>query len=494
GLLPFAWAFGFCFPAGDDFDEATRAMFLFDLAGGLYEIGREWLSWSGRYTYHFLAVFLGKAAELRLMCGLVCGAVLALHGAAFYGLARVAGLSRRNAAPVAALGLLALCGAYQQLPVFYLLTESLTSGLQSALALLFLWSLCLLWKRCPDAENAGTEATRALRRARRLACGLGVAAVGVFEHAALAVLFAAGVACALAFADGRTQEEGDAARERPGTPRPRLAAFLTVAFWCVGAALFSFLAPGNFARRAARGVDAETVRRQLEAVPADWLQALAGFVHSLWPVAAVVLALLLVFLGSKGPRSLTRVDALRLAALAPAAFCLFSLALTTLHALSDVPLMGAAKLPASLSLYAAVALCFTVYGLLLALPARPAWGRAVALLAGAALMGLCLNGDNFQRTLRTAVNGDLSLYARAMEARADWLRQEGAHETGAEPFRFGLMGELLHPGSRKRAIAPGAPVTLVAQWPRAVFPVIGRDGLSGRAPRWPNPWAAWLYG
>lgn len=69
-LLPFAYAFGFLFPRGDDFDEVTRAMFPFDLPGGLYEVAREWLTWSGRYTYHFLAVFLGKAGKSAPFTGL----------------------------------------------------------------------------------------------------------------------------------------------------------------------------------------------------------------------------------------------------------------------------------------------------------------------------------------------------------------------------------------------------------------------------------------
>ena len=110
-LLPFVYAFGFLFPRGDDFDEVTRAMFLFDLPGGLYEIGREWLTWSGRYTYHFLAVFLGKAGELRPAYGLVCAAVAALYGLAVYGLARESGgglMARRDAALCACLAVLAL--------------------------------------------------------------------------------------------------------------------------------------------------------------------------------------------------------------------------------------------------------------------------------------------------------------------------------------------------------------------------------------------------
>lgn len=486
GLAPFAWAFGFCFPRGDDFDEVTRAMFLFDLPGGLYEVGREWLTWSGRYTYHFLAVFLGKAGEMRLVCGLVCAAVLALHGAAIYGMARLAGISRRRALPLAALALLALCAATGHLPGFYLLTEALTTGLQSAAALVFFWSLCALWARCAAAPP---EEAR-IRAARRTACLLGVLAAGVFEHAALAVLSGAAVTLLLAWFGERRPET----RLRAG----RLKTFLLVGVWCLGGAVFSFLAPGNFARRAARGVDADQVRAQLAAVPADWLGALKTFAVSPWPLMALGLALLVALLREHGrpcqSPGLQRREALLLAALAPAAFCLFSLAVTSLHALSDVPLHASPKLGASLGLYAALALGLGSFALLRALPELPFRGRGPALVLGAGLLALGCASANFQRTLVNAVNGDMAIYAEAMQRRDAWLRHAGADSTSQGRLRFGLIGEILSPGSRTRAPVPGAPVTTVARWERPVFPVLGTDGLHSKAARWPNTWAAWMYG
>ena len=486
GLAPFAWAFGFCFPRGDDFDEVTRAMFLFDLPGGLYEVGREWLSWSGRYTYHFLAVFLGKAGELRLVCGLVCAAVLALHGAAIYGMARLAAVPRRHAAPLAALALLALCTATDYLPGFYLLTEALTTGLQSAAALVFFWSLCALWARCAAAPPDEAR----IRAARRTACLTGVLAAGVFEHAALAVLAGAAVALLLAWFRER----------RPKAPlhAARLKNFLLVSLWCLGGAVFSFLAPGNFARRAARGVDAEQVRAQLAAIPADWLGALKSFALSPWPLMALGLALLFLLLRKdRHPgqsAGLERREALLLAAHAPAAFCLFSLAVTSLHALSDVPLHASPKLGASLGLYAALALGLSVFALLRALPGLPCRGLGLALVLGAGLLALGCGSDNFQRTLENAVNGDMALYAEAMQRRDAWLRHAGASSPRQGKLRFGLIGEILYPGSRTRAPAPGAPVTTVARWERQVFPVLGTDGLHPKAARWPKTWAAWMYG
>ena len=93
-LLPFCWALGFLYPRGDDFDYAARAMFLLDVPGALVESVREWLFQSGRYTYHFLAVLLGKAGVWPLLSALVCAVVLALHALAGYVLARALGGSR----------------------------------------------------------------------------------------------------------------------------------------------------------------------------------------------------------------------------------------------------------------------------------------------------------------------------------------------------------------------------------------------------------------
>ena len=125
-LLPFAYAFGFLFPRGDDFDEVTRAMVAFDLPGGLYEVAREWLTWSGRYTYHFLAVFLGKAGEIRPLYGFVCPGVAALFGLGLFGLARVVNIGRGPAAFCGLLGVLMVFAGHQSLPNFYLLTDALT--------------------------------------------------------------------------------------------------------------------------------------------------------------------------------------------------------------------------------------------------------------------------------------------------------------------------------------------------------------------------------
>ena len=492
-LLPFAWTLGFCFPRGDDFDEVTRSMFLFDLPGGLYEVGREWLTWSGRYTYLFLAVFLGKTGEMRVAAGLVCAASLALHGLAIYGVAREAGVPRRHAAPLGALAVLALCACYGALWNVYQVTGALTIELQSAATFCFFWCLFALWNRCDAMPADG----RSVRRSRRVAALVGVLATGVYEHSALAVISAAACACVLAWLRDR-EDRGPLNDGRPPRLRDlltgRLRVFLGVALWCFGGLLFSFFAPGNFNRRQVRGIDAETARRQLAAVPADWLDALTSVALSALPFLAVGLALLVLLLRRKKGPGLSLRMRLALGALAPAAFCLFSLVLTVLHAMSDVPLSAETKLSASLSLYAAFALATACFALFSGLPDMHGRGRPWAVALGAFLLAQCLQTDNFRVTLCNAVNGNMALYAEIMETREAWLRHEAEQLPGQKRFRFGLAGEILHPGSRARKLMPDAAWTVVAQLTRPVFPLNGTDPLPAHAGTWPNLWVAWMYG
>ncbi|MDO5484557.1 MAG: hypothetical protein Q4F27_06570 [Desulfovibrionaceae bacterium] len=158
-LVPFVCAFAFCVPTGDDFDSATRAMFLFDVPGGFYEIGRAWLNWSGRYTFHFLAVFLGKAVEMRLAYALVCAAVPFLAGLAIFGLARLAapGLVRRDAVYLGGLAGLTLLACHQHVSTFYMQTDALTMGLQVALTLCFCCLVCGLWQAHCGAAASGPQ-------------------------------------------------------------------------------------------------------------------------------------------------------------------------------------------------------------------------------------------------------------------------------------------------------------------------------------------------
>lgn len=482
-LLPFAYAFAFLFPRGDDFDEVTRAMFLFDLPGGLYEVGREWLIWSGRYTYHFLAVFLGKAGEMRLAYGLICAAVVALYGLALFGITRMLDAGRKPGSRRAALctGLLAvlilLC-CHQNLATFYMLTDALTMGLQPAAALCFFWLLCRLWL-VPETQDS--------RKARRAAIVVGVLAVGVYEHSAVAVVVCASAACALAWRE--------ALAHRSAVARRRLRDCLRVGCWCLGALLFSFLAPGNFYRRAVRHVSAEVQRQQLAQAWQEWLSSAFWFFDGLWPWAVLLLVLLLPRRADASGRGSTRAH-WYLALAAVLAYPAISGALTVLHALSDVTLSATPKVPAGLSVYAACAFGVAVYALagpalaMLQKLRLPLWPLTLPLLAV-----LCLSG-NWRETLLNAANGGMVSLAETLTQRYDYLASLGRSATahGAPP-KFGLIGEIARPGCRKRSIDPTLPQAVVQELrPAVVFPIHMGEPLPGSPEIWPNLWVAWLYG
>ncbi len=493
-LLPFVYAFGFLFPRGDDFDEVTRAMFLFDLPGGLYEVGREWLTWSGRYTYHFLAVFLGKAGELRPAYGLVCAVAAALYGLAVYGLARESGdrMARRDAAFCAGFAILALFCCHQNLQTFYMLTDALTMGLQPALTFCFLWALCRLWRMRDIAQSATT------RRARRAAIAAGALAVGIYEHSAAAVALCAGVACILAWrADREAKASGNADTRR------RLPDFLKVAAWCLGALLFSFLAPGNFYRKAVRHISPDVQWRQLCAAWDEWLRSAFWFFDGLWPWAMLALVFLIRRAQPARPldesenTALQRKKALWLAMTAMAAYLLLSGGLTILHALSDVTISSSDKFPAGLSLYAACAFGFALHALLGAsdtarrlIRRLPPWLPLLALTTA-----FCLSG-NLGRTFVNAVNGNMTLLAETLSQRYGYLAALGATAAGADdPPKFGLRGEICRPDARNRRIDPALPQAVVQELPPTpVFPIHMGEALPGEAETWPNLWAAWMYG
>ena len=491
-LLPFAYAFGFLFPRGDDFDEVTRAMFPFDLPGGLYEVAREWLTWSGRYTYHFLAVFLGKAGELRPLYGLVCAGVVALYGVGLYGLARVAKVERAPAIFCGLLAVLVVLGGHQCLPNLYMLTDTLTMGVLQAMTLVFLWALCRLWH---------APASQALK-ARRQAIIVGVLTVGVFEHSALAALAACTVAVLLAFLDklASRETEPDSAQN----PRTRLRHVCTLWVWVLGALLFSFLSPGNQVRRATRHIDADVQMRQLAAAFDQWQQVVLGIFDGVLPWAVLLLVLLLRGLRKHRPLR-PQAHAARsgwlLALFALAAYLGLSGLLTVLHALSDVTITTAAKLPAGLAVFAAYAMGFALWGILDACPVAertlarlPRQGILCVLLIP--LLVMLASGYNWRTTAANAANGSMVQLGLQLQERYDTLRSIGQNAQPQDaPPRFGLLGEIYRPGARRRAIDPSLPQPVVqCSIPDTVFPVQMGETLPAQPETWPNLWVAWMYG
>ena len=491
-LLPFAYAFGFLFPRGDDFDEVTRAMFPFDLPGGLYEIVREWLTWSGRYTYHFLAVFLGKAGDIRPLYGLVCAGVAALFGLGMFGLARVVQVKRGAAVFCGLLTVVVVLAGHQSLPNFYLLTDALTMGLLQSMTLIFLWALCRLW-HAPSAQA---------RRVRWHAVIVGVLTVGVFEHSALAALAACTVAVLLALVErfGARETEPDAAQ----TARTRLRHMCIVWLWVLGAVLFSFLAPGNQVRRAARHIDTAVQMRQLAAAFDEWQQVAFWIFDGLWPWAVLLLVLLLRGLRGHSPllpRAQAARNGLLLACLALAAYLALSALLTVLHALSDVTISSTSKLPAGLAVFAAYALGFALWGVLNACPAveralarLPRQGLMLALLIP--LLVMLTGSANWRSTFANAANGSMVQLALQLQERYDTLNAIGKNAQPKDaPPRFGLLGEIYRPGARKRAIDASLPQPVVQRTiPDIVFPVQMGEALPPQPDSWPNLWVAWMFG
>lgn len=498
-LLPFAYACGFLFPRGDDFDEVTRAMFPFDLPGGLYEVAREWLTWSGRFSYHFLAVFLGRAGELRPLYGLVCAGVMSLYALGAFGLAREAGVTRRAALFCGLTGLLVVLCLHQSLPNLYLLTDALTMGLLQAMTLVFLWVLCRLWN-APTGDN---------HAALRTAIIVGVLTVGVFEHAALAALAACTAACLLALL--RLPEARAHGDNAVAAARDRLRRLCLLWAWVLGAVLVSFLAPGNQVRRATRHISTDVQWRQLAAAFGEWQRGAFWFFENWWPLAALLFVLLLRVLCRRqntAPQAASPIanrgtprHGLWLAALAIAAYLGLSALLTVLHACSDVTLTVTSKLPAGLAVLAAYACGFALWGLLDAFPAvERGLTRlpqktffAVLLLV---LLAVCVCSGNWRLTAANAANGSMLRLGAQLQKRYDALRAmgEAAQTPNAAP-RFGLLGEIYRPGARKRAIDPHLPMAAVQQSLSAtVFPVQMGEALPRQPETWPNLWVAWMFG
>lgn len=458
---PFLYAFCFCFPAGDDFDGATRAMFLFDLPGAIYEVGREWLTWSGRFTYHFLAVFLGKAASIRVAYSLACAGILFLHGAGFFLVCRACGVQPGSASPLAALATLALFAFHHSLPNYYLLTDALTMGLQEALFLFFLAAIINLWLQ-PSNKSAPRN------HAFRKAAFTGVLAIGVYEHAAVAVFWTCSIALAL----------GYAARRKP-PPR-----FLKLYGVIIAALLFSFLAPGNFQRAALRGVDsAARVSQAGQAFP-QWLDAMGGIFQNGLVGAG---ALMGVLAGLIAP--VKKISPQRSVA------CLFglvflSLSLVCLQAMGDAPFPSSPKFQGSLNFYAALAAAIGIYNLV---SGRAAFRRFAIPGLIAALLSLVAFSANFQETASSAANGKMAYLNEFMERRENYLRELAAQAPHPRA-PFGLWGEIREPLARKGAPDPDLPFATVAAFSEKVFPVRMGEPLGIRPEAWPNKWAAWMYG
>jgi len=405
-LLPFAYAMFFAFPLADDFGRAVLAHGLFDWVGGLHDLVWHWLHWSGRYTHHFLAVFLGDAVLTRAGYGAVCLGVFSLHGVALYGIFSqlAAGARRQERAFLTLASLAALAAGHEALnSTYYIVTDALGLGIGNAMVLMFIFALCRIWH------------LPALRR-RDLAFALfcSAFAVGCYEHAAIAACVAAALALWMAWRCGH----------------PHRNAYARIFGATVFFLLVSFLAPGNFSRQRIRAVTPDRILAQLLTAGRDWV-AIA------WSALSTHFAVLALFLGlSVTPRTRDGMQAVprgQLVLAGLAGFIAVSAGIVTVHALSDVRATDIPKLPASIHLLLGAVLTYVLIGCAGTLRAR--LERVPAILLLLPLFLLFAASANTIATFRSLLTGQLDAYASIMTQRIAVIRATRNEDVRLAPLQ-----------------------------------------------------------
>nr|GBO97007.1 hypothetical protein RVX_2046 [Nitratidesulfovibrio sp. HK-II] len=404
-LFPFLYAMAFTFPLGDDFPRALLANGLFDLRGAVLDSARSWFFWSGRYTHHFLVVFLGDAALNRPAYTAVLLVVFLSYGGALYGIlssiARDLPPSLRLLFALAGLVALA-CGHRALGGTYYLLTDALGIGIGNAAVLWFVFALCRLW------HCAGTET-----RDTGLAVGAAVFAIGCYEHAALATLCAATAALWMAYRSGHP------ARRR----------FLLVFGASLTCFFFSFLAPGNFRRQRLRGVSSVSMLEQLLAMNHTFVVAALPAFTGL-PALLSVLAGVIV---SPTRHPLTEsIPRLQMALAGCLVFLCMAVGIIAIHAASDVPLTSVQKLVASLQLLLALPISFLCISLLGPLRTRLAAVRVELLLMPVLLAAMA--SQNLHGTAHGIVSGGFEKYKCFSLLRMKTLQQGTGEDVRVAPL------------------------------------------------------------
>ncbi|HTP61926.1 MAG TPA: hypothetical protein VMJ14_07575 [Burkholderiales bacterium] len=387
-LLPFAYAMFFAFPFADDFGRALLANGLFDWRGGLQDVGRHWLLWSGRYTHHFLVVFLGDAVMTRTGYGAVCLGVFSLYGFALFGIFSqiAAGARLQERVFFTLVSLVALAAGHSALNItFYVVTDALGLGIGNAMVLMFIFALCRIW-HLP------------VLRGRDIAFAIfsSVFAIGCYEHAAIAAFVAAALATWMAY--------------RCGHPHRR--AYLLVAGVTGFFLLVSFLAPGNFNRKRIRDVTWNRVAEQLLLAGQDWSTIALGALYSHFALLALFLGLAVTPRARGDVRAIARAE---LAAAGVLAFVALSAGIVVVHALSDVRVIDTPKLPASIHLLLGTVLAYMLVACAGKLRNRA--GRAPAIVLVLPLMLVFAVSANTLATVRSIFTGQLDSYAAGMAQR-----------------------------------------------------------------------------
>lgn len=470
-LAPFLYAYGFCFPRGDDFDEYTRAMFLFDVPGAFYELAREWLTWSGRYVYHFLAVLLAKVVDSRILYGLTCFFAAMVYAWGAYILAACVTQKKGAKLFFCALVLVCLYCGNPTIYNYYLYMDALSSGLQGGLFLLFCAFLCRMEKHDPGIS------------AKDWRCCLisGIAAIGTYESSALAVVCTSASMLIYKVIGTRGQLKGMPASSS-------VKSLWRLFLWLCVATCLSFAAPGNFARSSIRGVDTARKLEQLGSLFNDWFNSISQISLSSLAILVFCSAIFLASFGEcKNKRPMAAIFCAILF------FFLFTLSTAALLAMSDTPLGGEFKHTWNMA-----AICAVPWGLMIHILARSGkffcqWRYPVRIFAIAAIFLVAFHSTNFQNTAINSANGAMVMLARFMEVRIDALKEIAAKNAGKRPD-FGLLGEIRTPDARRPQIVSALGNASLDAWSNTVFPVYMHEAHPQNPQNWPNLWAAWFYG
>uniref|UniRef100_B8DRX5 Uncharacterized protein n=1 Tax=Nitratidesulfovibrio vulgaris (strain DSM 19637 / Miyazaki F) TaxID=883 RepID=B8DRX5_NITV9 len=458
-FVPFIWAMGFTFPVGDDFARSNEARFWFDIPQALESMGRSWWTWSGRYTHHFLVIFLGKSAESRFGYALVCSAACLLYWGALWNIFSELSHSKRKAEAffIASVCMLALYSCYPTLGIsFYEVTDILGITFGNGLVLLFVGRVCALW----NAERVRSQDVW-------ISSMPGILAVGCYEHSAVATIAVSVCVYVLAARVGHKHK----------------SVFLKIVVVMAGFFLLSFLARGNFRRQTKRAVSWAQMLEQLLPVFSMTFELLIKFLSSFFAVVCVWLGTVAGGCSDVSAQNGTKVrgfsPAYVLSGCLLMAF-LVTLGIVTVHALSDVPISSTGKLSASVLLLiscVAVAMCVHVL--------RPVrcfvvqWmDRGVYILVSAfVIVMVLLMQPAYGDTVYSIFSGETTAYAASKEKRNAYLRWKGFDaERGVQAVSRELLAP--YPNAVWFAI-PGSP----EEWPASkVAQMFGVDAVAAMLP------------
>jgi hypothetical protein len=398
---PFALAMGYTFPLADDFARANEARIWFDVGQALESMGRSWWTWSGRYTHHFLVIFFGKSAESRFGYMAICALLSSLYWISLWGIFSelLKKTDRAKAFFISSICMLGLYSCHPSLPIsFYEVTDLLGITAGNGFVLLFIWSLCALW-------NSKTIS----RKHRWATLGSAIAAIGCYEHSAIATPLIALLACAIALYSDHHHKRF----------------FVTVLIVSCVFFFIAFFARGNFRRQTKRNVSFEQVTNQLILAFDAWI----SFAFTFFSSAFLTLCIWIGTCVGRDDAPPLQQSSPKISAIKYIVLCTFSVLFLTsgiiiVHALSDVPIQNESKLTSSILLltaYLVGACSITVGQPIRRLLKRTRLQNGYIIVTGILLALFFTQQYNFQQTLYSQFSGEAAAYAASKEKRNAFL-------------------------------------------------------------------------